>query len=249
MEKHGYDSHYKGYFEAFTREWALERDLSKSEIGIEGIKNMNTNLHVMEAYTNLYRVWKLETLKVKLEELIAVTINKIIDSKSFHFNLFFDEDWTVKSNIESYGHDIEGSWLLYEAAEVLEDSKVIDKVKEMTIKMAEVTYNVAIAEDGSLLYEGRNGEIIDSDRYWLPQAEAVVGFINAHSLTGEERYLNAAINCFIYIKEKIVDNILGEWFSRVSPKGVPYFEDTKVNPWKCPYHNGRLCFELITRID
>ncbi|MFP4660794.1 MAG: AGE family epimerase/isomerase [Halanaerobiales bacterium] len=247
IEEHSYDRENKGYIEACNRDWSMKEDMSLSDKDMNEKKSMNTHLHILEAYTNLYRVWKSDELYKKLKELIEVTVDYIIDD-NYHFILFMDEYWNPKSKIVSYGHDIEGSWLLYEAAEVLEDKDLLERVKDISIKMAEATYQEGLAEDGSIYYE-REGDELDSDRHWWPQAENVVGFINAYQLNAGDRYLEAALKCWEFIEEYVVDGQYGEWYAILDDNYQPYLDKLKVEAWKSPYHNGRCCFEVIERLE
>jgi len=248
IEEYSYDKENKGYIEACNRDWSMKEDMSLSAKDMNEKKSMNTHLHILEAYTNLYRVWESDQLHNKLKELIEVTIDHIVNNKTHHFILFMDEYWNSKSEIVSYGHDIEGSWLLYEAAEVLGDKELLDKVEDVSIKMAEATINEGLAEDGSIYYE-RDGEELDTDRHWWPQAENVVGFVNAYQLTNENRYLDAAFKCWQFIEEYVVDGGHGEWFAILNDEKKPYPDKLKVESWKSPYHNGRCCFEVINRLE
>ncbi|MFP4016616.1 MAG: AGE family epimerase/isomerase, partial [Halanaerobiales bacterium] len=247
IEEHSYDRENKGYIEACNRDWSMKEDMSLSEKDMNEKKSMNTHLHILEAYTNLYRVWKSDVLYKKLEELIEVTIEYIIDD-NYHFILFMDEYWNPKSEIVSYGHDIEGSWLLYEAAEVLGNQDLLEKVEDVSIKMAEATYQEGLSEDGSIYYE-REGDELDIDRHWWPQAENVVGFVNAYQLTGEDKYLMAALECWEFIDKYVVDDQYGEWYAILDDNYQPYPDKLKVEAWKSPYHNGRCCFEVIERLE
>jgi mannobiose 2-epimerase len=249
LEKYSYDSQYKGYFEALTREWQETDDNSLSEKDLNEKKSMNTHLHVMEGYTNLYRVWKSNELHAKLKELIEITIKHIINDGNAHFILFFDEEWHGKSEHISYGHDIEGSWLLVEAAEVLGDKALLASAKAIAIRMAEATLNEGVDEDGGLLNEAGPEGFIDTDKDWWPQAEAVVGFYNAYQMTGEDKYREAAVRSWQFIESFIVDKEHGEWHWSVKRDGTPSENSEKVSPWKCPYHNGRACFEMIERLS
>ncbi|WP_424767384.1 AGE family epimerase/isomerase [Paenibacillus sp. sgz302251] len=249
LESYSYDKEYKGYFEALTREWQETDDNSLSEKDLNEKKSMNTHLHVMEGYTNLYRVWKSEELHAKLKELIEITIKHIINAKNAHFILFFDEKWTCKSEHISYGHDIEGSWLLVEAAEVLGDAKLLEEAKAIALRMAEATYNEGVDQDGGLFNEAGPEGLIDTHKDWWPQAEAVVGFYNAYQLSGDEKYRNAALLSWQFIESFIVDKEHGEWHWSVTRDGAPSDNIEKVSPWKCPYHNGRACFEMIERLN
>ncbi|ADL52884.1 AGE family epimerase/isomerase [Clostridium cellulovorans] len=248
IEEHGYDKENQGYFEAYSNAWVLLEDLRLSEKDMNEKKSMNTHLHVLEAYTNLYRVFKDEILKDKLTELIDVTIKHIINNETYQFKLFFDEKWTQKSNVISYGHDIEGSWLLYEAAEVLGDEAVINRCKEVTLRMAEITLEQGIDEDNGLIYEVHENGALDREKHWWPQAEAVVGFYNAYELTGDVKYLEASKKIWDFINKHVVDHDNGEWFWKAPSSCVNYNDEPKVSMWKCPYHNSRMCYEIIQRV-
>nr|WP_088103919.1 AGE family epimerase/isomerase [Halalkalibacter urbisdiaboli] len=247
IEKHAYDTENKGYLEAFTRDWKTDEDLRLSGKDLNTAKSMNTHLHILEAYTNLYRVWKDDGLKEKLDELIHLTLDHIIHPENDQFILFFNEQWESKSNVISYGHDIEGSWLLFEAAEVLGNKALLTKVREVAIKMAEKVLADGIDEDGSVMNELEDGHL-DKDKIWWVQAEAMVGFYNAYQLTSKQDYLVAVNRLWDFTKEYIIDKEHGEWYwQRNADLSVPVSKG-KVEPWKCPYHNARFCFELIERI-
>ncbi|MUT66613.1 AGE family epimerase/isomerase [Paenibacillus sp. NEAU-GSW1] len=248
IEKYSYDPVYKGYIEALDGNWEETSDLSLSGTDLNEKKSMNTHLHILEAYTNLYRVWPDASLTAKLKELIEVTIDHIVDTESGHFLLFFDEAWGVKSHEISYGHDIEGSWLLMEAAETLGDEKLLLRVKKVALDMAQAVYEAGLDTDGAVINEADQSGWIDTDKHWWPQAEAVVGFLNAYQMSGEEHYLQAAYGAWRFIDDKIVDKDNGEWYWLVDREGQPSDERMKIDPWKCPYHNGRMGFEIVERV-
>jgi len=248
LERYGFDPEHGGYIEALSADWKEVGDQRLSEKDMDTKKSMNTHLHILEAYTNLYRIWKDEDLKEKLQHTLEVFLDRIVDAKAASFNLFFDLDWTLKSEHRSFGHDIEGSWLIYEAAEVLGDEKLLKRSKKIAVAMAEQVLTNGTDTDGGIFYEGENGKILDSDKHWWPQAEAVVGFFNAWQLSGEEKFLNASVKTWELIDSKFVDHEHGEWYAIVNKEGVPY-PNAKVDEWKCPYHNGRFCLELISRIN
>ena len=249
IEKYSFDGDCNGYFEAYSRDWVLLEDLRLSEKDANEKKTMNTHLHILEAYSNLYRVWKDNHLARQLNNLIDLFLEKIIDPVSGHLNLFFDEEWCCKSTLHSYGHDIEASWLLEEAALVLGDEALLWKLKPVTLRIADAAVE-GMNEHGALINE-RNWATGHRDNRcdWWPQAEAVVGFFNAWQLSGEEEWLNKTRNSWQFIKQHLVDEDNGEWYWSVSPEGEQDRVNDKAGFWKCPYHNGRMCLELIERIN
>lgn len=249
VEKYAFDESHKGYVEAFERDWSEAGDLRLSGVDMNEKKSMNTHLHVLEAYAALYGVWKNKELGQKLRDLLRIFSEHIIDPQNFHFRLFFDEAWTPKSEVISFGHDIEGSWLLCEAAEVLDDEVWIKKTRELAVKMAEAVSAEAVDSDGGLLYEGDPTGIIDDDKHWWPQAEGVVGFLNAYEISGDENFLQTAVKMWDFIEHHIVDKKHGEWLWRVNRQNRPYLEEPKVSEWKSAYHNSRACMEIMNRID
>ncbi len=247
MEKHAYDSVYGGYLEAKTADWRETDDLKLGPSDMNVNKSMNTHLHILEAYTNLYRAWKDDRLKKRLEEMIRIFLDKIIDAETYHFHLFFEDNWDVLSNIDSYGHDIEGSWLLCEAAEVLGDEKLLKEVEHVALKMADVTLTEGFDKSGGLYYEKDGNHLVRRFEWW-PQAEAVIGFFNAWQLTHDDKYLAQAKKSWEFIQKYFTDQENGGWYGSVSPD-LQLLPAHKVSGWKAPYHNGRMCMEMMRRID
>jgi mannobiose 2-epimerase len=210
-------------------------------------KSQNVHLHLLEAYTNLLRVWPDPELKRNLRELIDVMQTKVLDSSTHHLRLFLAEDWSPQSDTISFGHDIEYSWLITEAAEVLGDEQVIEDVKRDAVKIAAVTLAQGVDLDGGVLAEADGNGLTDTFKEWWPQAEAAVGFLNVHQLSGEPRYLHASMRSWGFIERHLVDREKGEWLHGVSRDGRRK-STLKIGFWKCPYHNGRACMELIDRL-
>lgn len=249
LREHACDTVYKGYREVCSEDWA-ESDQSELGPHIPGMKKgMNTSLHVLEAFTNLYRAWKTEEMRYALREMIEIMMERIIDSDTYRFRLYFDEAWnSLRPGEFSSGHDIEGSWLLYEAAQVLGDETLLTSAKRVAIEMAQVIYEKGVAQDGGIIEESDEHGPLSTDKTWWPQAEGVVGFVNAYELTGKQHFMDAAIDCWRFIEERFCDKVNGEWFAKVTEESGPDRSLAKVDAWKCPYHNGRACFELIERL-
>lgn len=248
IEEHALDHEYNGYIEAMTRDWQPIADMRLSELDANYPKSQNTHLHIIEPYANLYRVWKSEELKASLHNLIDIFTDRILNPETHHLDLFFDMDWKRGAGaLESYGHDIECSWLIHEAALVLGDAEVLKKVEpivEMVAKASEKGLNA----DGSMVHEANlDTGYVDSDLHWWVQAEAVVGFFNIYQYFGDESALQKAQHCWTYIKENLIDNENGEWHWSRRKDGTLNLDDDKAGFWKCPYHNSRMCLEIIER--
>jgi mannobiose 2-epimerase len=251
IEERCYDPDNRGYLEAFTREWHPAADLRLGGGDMNESKSMNTHLHLLEAYTNLFRVWPDERLRRALAELIEVMAQKIADSQTGHFRLYFDEAWNPKSGRISFGHDIEGSWLLCEAAEAISEKDILTSTRALAVRMAEAVYGEGLdPECGGLFNEQEDGCVLDEGaKVWWVQCEALVGFLNAFQLTGKPCFFDAALAIWKFSVEYLSDKVHGEWYDTVSRQGKPDESLDKVGPWKCPYHNGRACMEAVSRLN
>jgi mannobiose 2-epimerase len=247
IEKYSFDTDKGGYLEAFTQNWKELPDLRLSEKDANEKKTMNTHLHILEAYTNLYRVWKDEFLEKQIRGLISNFLDHIIDAKTNRLILFLDENWQPKSNTVSYGHDIEGSWLLLEAAEVLKDDALILQVKEASVAMARAAAD-GLDEDGSMYYEyePEHNHLI-KERHWWVQAEAMVGFLNAWQLTGEKQFLDQFEKVWNFTHFHVIAEN-GEWIWGLNDDYSIMAGEDKAGLWKCPYHNSRAMLEVIHRL-
>lgn len=244
IETIGTDSY--GYLESFNRKWELEDNDKLSENGLLADKTMNTLLHVLEAYTELYRVNKDEKVRSALVKILDAFRNQVYNEKTNRLEVFFDEKMNTISDLYSYGHDIEASWLLDRAATVLSDDKIKADTNAYTNKLVAEVYNEALA-DGAMNNECFKG-VVDTTRVWWVQAEAMVGFCNCYEKTGEEKYKDITEQLWDYIKNYIIDKREGsEWFWDLDKDNNPVSRKPIVEPWKCPYHNGRMCMEIIRR--
>ncbi|MDR3696426.1 AGE family epimerase/isomerase [Mucilaginibacter sp.] len=244
-----YDPIKTGYFEAFTREWSPMDDLRLSAKDENEQKTMNTHLHVLEGYSNLYRIWPDGTLKEQIRLLLYNFFDHFIDPQSHHLRLFFDENWNGKSGLVSFGHDIEATWLLLEAAEVIGDEAMIEKIKKVSMRIAEATIK-GLDTDGGLWYEYEPAsDHLIKEKHWWVQAEAMIGFYNAWQISGNEKYLAISIKNWAFVKDKILDKVNGEWVWGISENGEVMPGEDKAGIWKCPYHNSRACLEIIKRIN
>lgn len=246
IEKHSFDPVLGGYLEAFSREGDLLEDLRLSEKDRNDPKTMNTHLHILEAYANLYRVWSDKQLAAQLEGLLEVFLQHMVAADG-HLKLFLTTDWTPKADLVSYGHDIEASWLLLEAAEVLGKQEVMERVEKVALQMAQATAE-ALQPDGSLYHEfNRDENHYDTHREWWVSAEAMVGFLNAYGLKHEEKFLDHSINAWEFTKKHLLDKTQGEWLWGIYNDYSRMEDEDKIGFWKCPYHNARACLEVVQR--
>ncbi len=249
IEKYSFDPVQNGYVEALTREWQPIQDMRLSDKDENEKKTMNTHLHILEPYANLYRVWKDERLEKQLRNLIKVFVTRILDAESGHLNLFFEEDWSNKYHIISYGHDIEASWLIHEAALVLGDQGLLAEIEPVIVKIARAA-DEGLNRDGSMIYENFvDKQKVDRELHWWVQAENVVGHINLYQYFHDEDALHKALKCWQFIKENLIDGEGGEWYWSRYADGTVNRKDDKAGFWKCPYHNGRMCMEIIERFS
>ena len=245
LENNAHDKDKGGYIESFGRDYS--RIDAK---GVDGMANatktMNTHIHIMEAYSTLYTVWPNENLKANISELISILGDKLYSPETGHLILYCDDDWNVLEPVDSYGHDIETSWLLSEAAGVIGDEVLIARTNAQAVKMVDTALAEGLNEDGSMIYE-KNSKGYRRNLSWWPQCETVIGCINAWQITGQKKYFDAAAKTWNFIKNHFVDKENGGWFKGLTEDGKPTREP-KISMWNCPYHNSRLAFELIHRL-
>ena len=276
IEEHAFDREHNGYIEACTREWGRIEDMRLSDLDANYPKSQNTHLHIIEPYTNLLRCLKeaqaqescdyvsaigsvlpvgisvppqtISEVEGALRNLVDIFTDKILNKDTNHLDLFFGMDWTRGAgHLESYGHDIECSWLLHEAALVLGDQQVLNKVEPIVQAVAQASAK-GLRPDGSLIHEANlDTGYVDDDLHWWVQAENVVGWYNIWQHFGDEEALNRAEKCWHYIKKQLIDYEHGEWYWSRHANGLLNTKDDKAGFWKCPYHNSRMCLEIIER--
>ncbi len=249
IENHSLEKSYGGYLEACTRNWDTIEDMRLSDRDQNDAKTMNTHLHILEAYTALYRVWKDESLKLALSRILKIFFDRIICPNG-HLGLFFDERWNPTSSVVSYGHDIETSWLICEAAEVLGDAGLTARAESASARLSDAAIE-GFSMEGGMEYEFNptTGERNRSRDWWV-QAETVIGCVNRFRITGERLWMERAKAQWEFIRKYIICPD-GEWYWGALPSEKGFIADTendRAGFWKCPYHNGRMCMEIIERI-
>lgn len=248
IEDHAYDPENNGYIEALTRDWKPIGDMRLSDKDENASRTMNTHLHIIESYTNLLRCLNEQDddndeLRASVVNLLHIFTDIIINRQTGHLDLFFNDRWEGKRNVESFGHDIEAAWLLHEAALVLGDVDIDDVVRRMAKAADE-----GVQPDGSMVYEHwKDTGRTDTQRQWWTLCENVIGHLDLYQYYGDRDALGVALSCWEFIKRRIVDHEQGEWLWSVDAEGHPNRKDDKAGFWKCPYHNSRLCLEVLER--
>ncbi len=251
IETYSFDKKHGGYIEAFTSDWKTLADFRLSEKDANYPKSMNTHLHILESYSNLYRVWKNDALKEQITGLIHIFLNQIIHSKTHHFALFFERDWSVPLNLVSYGHDIEGAWLINEAARLIDNNELFAKTKKRTKKMVDAVLEEGMYPDGSsVIYEKNedSGEY-NKERHWWVQAEAMVGLLDAFKNSGNKNYFETYQRVWSFIKDSIIDYKYGGWYDVIEEDGTVRNTGLKGGFWVCPYHNSRALIETSLLLE
>jgi mannobiose 2-epimerase len=255
IERNAHDAQHGGYFDALSREWRREGGPAGNLLG-DAPKSQNSHIHILEGFTNLLRVWPDEGLRRRQRELIELTLTHIIDPRTHHLILFMKDDWTPIGDNVSYGHDIELSWLLVEAAEVLGDPALLAQARREAVAIARVTNAEGVDTDGGVYSEGDPKGPTKMIKEWWEQAEGAIGFLDAYQISRDPGYLADALRSWDFIQARMVDREHGDWYEVVRRDGTPVREFTwhgkaiagdKLSIWKCPYHSGRSCMELIER--
>jgi cellobiose epimerase len=246
IDQYSYDKKRMGYDEAFSRDWQSLTDLRLSDKDANLPRTMNTHLHLLEAYANLYRCWPDDLLRQRIRDLLDIFDRFIVDRPTGHLMLFFDENWKTRSGIVSYGHDIEAAWLLPDAAKVISDDLRIATARSLAMRLSEAAAE-GLDSDGGLWYEKENDHLV-REKHWWPQAEAMVGFLNAWQISGAPVWWQRSRDSWEFVKHAIRDIEGGEWFWGVQADHSPMPGQDKAGFWKCPYHNSRACLEIMRRL-
>ncbi len=249
IETHAVDPASGGYWEARGRDWRPIQDIRLSDLDMNAPFSMNTHIHIMEAYSTLCLAWDDPRPRARLRAVLELVLDRVVDHSSGHLVLFFDQTWRSLSTAVSYGHDIETSWLLCEAADIVDDPALKARAEAASIRMAAAVLAEGYDGERGGVYNDRLGDgHLNTAKDWWPQAEAIVGFLNAHRLTGAEDFAVAALKTWEFIDACVIDHAGGEWYTRVSREGVPEPGLTKAGFWKCPYHNARAMLETMERV-
>lgn len=250
IERHSRDFDKGGYIEAETRDWRPIADMRLSDKDDNASKTMNTHLHIMEGYTSLLRVWRDPELLDATTRLLKIFLGPMLDPATGHLGLFYDNDWRRQDGIQSFGHDIEASWLMLETAREIGDESLYLETLATTERIALASFE-GRRDDGSMIYERHADGSLDEDRHWWVQAEDVIGQLYLAAFHGKPEYIGKAEESWRYIKDNIIDTDNGEWYwGRLAQPGNPIDRaDDKAGFWKCPYHNSRMCIESIETLD
>ncbi|MBC7958626.1 MAG: AGE family epimerase/isomerase [Vallitaleaceae bacterium] len=245
IESIGFNTGNNAYKEEFTRQWVEASNEMLSENGVMAQITYNTHLHILEAYTNLYRVWPDKGLRGRIENLLELFYQKIYNPITGYFKVFFNDRWEEIIDLKSFGHDIEASWLLDEALKVLGNTE--EKYQKWILEIAKNIQQSALKSDGSLVNECEKG-VNDDTKIWWVHCEAIIGFYNAYEHTLDETFLESIKKVWKFVKVHLIDSRQGgEWLYSVDPQDKPIVREI-VEPWKCPYHNSRFCLEIIERV-
>src|SRR5690606_9851511 len=249
LETRAYDNNSSGYFEAFARDWSPIQDVRLSKLDLDSPKSMNTHLHILEAYTALQAAAPARDVAASTKRCLDCFDNLIVNKETFHLRMFLSVDWRDESSSISYGHDIESSWLLWEAVNILQDNDLREYYRDIVIQLARNCVEQGVGEHHEVrdAYNFKTGTLM-KERIWWVQAEGMIGFLNAYQITGEKKFYQAFVNLWKFIKTYQKDHDHGEW-SWLSTLDHPNRGDYKIGFWKAPYHNGRAMIEVCRRLD
>jgi len=253
IDAHAHDAIHGGYVEQLTRDGqpmsAGAGAGRASGVGFVGFKSMNTHIHLLESFTELYEVWKDEALRTRLRELLAVTRDRVCVEPGV-MSQFFTADWRAIPDHDSYGHDVETAYLLVEAEDVLAEGR--DPKTERMARML-VDHALAFGWDsaaGGLYRHGTTfGRPEDRQKEWWVQFEGLNAFLLMHEKYGRETdaYFKAFQQQWHFITRHQIDAEYGGVFEMVGPDGTPTVPG-KGRIWKAAYHDGRALLNVGDRL-
>jgi cellobiose epimerase len=271
IEHHAFDNKYKGYFQFLTREGkpfdrkSSYRTEAYDEIEL-GYKDQNSSIHLLEAYTELYNVWKDEALKEKLLSLLLL-VRDLITTQKGYMNLFFRPDWThvsfknssrkmIMKNLRldhvSFGHDYETAFLILEASYTLglkhdtETLKVAKKMLDHAIVNGWDNEKGGFFDAGYYFDDENVCTIVQATKNWWAQAEGLnVLLIMSRIFPENEIYYNYFLKQWEYIKNYLIDHENGDWFEGGLDKEPHFQKGPKGHIWKAAYHTGRALMNCI----
>jgi mannobiose 2-epimerase len=239
----------EGYLEAFGRDFSPVSNDKLSENGVIASRTMNTLLHVLEAYTVLYAADGSSHVKTCICNILTIFKTKIYNESKKSCEVFFDMEYHPLISLESYGHNIEASWLIKRACDIIGDEACYEEMLPVIDGLADGAFcNGIDTKYNAMNNECENG-IVNVEKIWWVQAEAVTGFYNAFMMHPEkDLYKTASENIWKFIQTYVIDQYTGEWFENTDPECGAQPGQALAHPWKCPYHNGRMCIEMIRRL-
>lgn len=243
LQEHSYDAVKKGYIEVFNRDWS-RTDAKGIDGRASATKTMNTHIHVMEGFTNLYFAWPDPEVKDAILELLDILQTKLYNPVTKHLILYCDDDWNVIGTDDSYGHDIETSWLMCESAEAVGDEMLVERIRKQAVEMVDVALAEGLNDDGAMKLEGSRPVF-----QWWPECETVIGCINAWQITGQKKYFDAAVKNWDFTRKHFIDTENGGWFKELDGLYQPISRSPKASTWNCPYHNARMGYEIVARLS
>ena len=248
LERHARDPAFGGYLEAFGRDWKPIADMRLSTVDMNEPKSQNTHLHVMEAYARLLMVWPDPGLRESLRAIVEIMLSASSTPRRATSGCFFPRTGSPARTGSPTATTSRPRGSFARPPTRWATRPLQARIRPLAVRIAEVTLAEGVDSDGGLYNEGGPQGLTNTDKEWWPQAEAVVGFLNAHQISGEARFLNAALRSWDFIEARLIDRERGEWHRGVSRDGTLLDNQLKVSFWKCPYHNGRTGLEAVRRL-
>ncbi|UGU17888.1 AGE family epimerase/isomerase [Sinomicrobium kalidii] len=272
LEKHSHDPEYKGYFQHMEANGdRIARTADTPSAADTGYKDQNSTIHLLEAFTELYTVWPDELLRQRLEELLLLVRDTIVNDDNY-MNLFFERDWTPvsfrdrsKETIEkhyyldhvSFGHDVETAYLMLEASDALgrkDREKTLHTGKNMVDHALDNGWDSKSGGfyDGGYYFKGTNGiTIVNPDKNWWSQAEGLntLLIMDRHFPGDKRSYGEYFLKLWKYTGTYITDSRKGGWYEWGQDTRPETRKDPKGHIWKSTYHNFRALANCIRMLE